>query len=693
VKENRSHASCQRYSIEQQPNHQNRLAHKPDAVKSFLGGHGRNCTMKSARRNVRKRSVNERYFVPWKSATMPSHMLLRRFFLLIALISSAASARDKGSGWLEVRSPHFTVITDGGQSRGKQIAAQFERMRWVFQSSLPPSANPDPVNPIVVIAVKDRKGMEALEPAAYLAKGQVSLGGLFSRSTDRNYILVRTDGGEDHPFSIVYHEYTHLMEGNAAEWMPLWLNEGLAQFFENTQIGDREVLLGEPSVNDLVLLQQNRLIPLPVLFKVDAASPYYHEEQKGGLFYAESWALTHYLEVADFHDHANRIGRYIALTSRGTDAVTAARQAFGDLQQLQSALSDYTHAARYSYFRRSTAEVKLNQDAFAVTPLTIADADAVRADFLAVVGRTADARSMADAALTADPANAKAHDAMGRIEFAAGHHSEAEKWFAEAALADPQDYVAQYYAGALALMAGQSDKEAEKHLRAAIAANPRFAPAYDALASLLTDQPGKLDQAHMMELQAIALDPGNLHYRLNTAHILMQQEQFDAAVQVLSAAKALTREPLEVDVVQRMLSQVDQQRAQAEKIRKEESDAEQARAAATVQAIAPGVNGTPPLPKHPTETPHGPDRYMTGVIRDVRCAGPGILEMRVDGAKSSVQVYSNDAYRIDYRALNFTPKEAIHPCQDLEGMRARVHYFPTADKTIDGQITVIAMWK
>jgi hypothetical protein len=81
------------------------------------------------------------------------------------------------------------------------------------------------------------------------------------------------------------------------------------------------------------------------------------------------------------------------------------------------------------------------------------------------------------------------------------------------------------------------------------------------------------------------------------------------------------------------------------------------------------------------------------VIRDVHCNWPGAMELRVVGEKRTVSLYNNDAYSIDYRALDFTPKQAIQPCQDLEGRKARVHYFATADKTVDGQITIIALWK
>jgi len=57
------------------------------------------------------------------------------------------------------------------------------------------------------------------------------------------------------------------------------------------------------------LLRQNKLLPLPVLFTVDATSPYYHEENKGSIFYAESWALTHYLYTKDRQQKDTAVGR------------------------------------------------------------------------------------------------------------------------------------------------------------------------------------------------------------------------------------------------------------------------------------------------------------------------------------------------------------------------------------------------
>ena len=212
----------------------------------------------------------------------------RRIFLLLTIfVPVLASARDKPENWLEVRSPHFIVLSDSSEKEARHVADQFERMRLVFHAEIP-KAHLDPATPIIVLAVRDKKDFQALEPEAYLAKGQIDLAGLFLRAPDKNYILLRMDAQGEHPYATVYHEYTHLISSRAEEWLPLWLNEGVAEFYQNTEIRDKEVLLGEPSSENILLLRQQRLLPLQTLFTVDYSSPYYHEENKGSIFYAEA---------------------------------------------------------------------------------------------------------------------------------------------------------------------------------------------------------------------------------------------------------------------------------------------------------------------------------------------------------------------------------------------------------------------
>ena len=159
-------------------------------------------------------------------------MLLRIIYLglIAACVCHAAFAGP--DRWIEVRSAHFTVLTDAGEKQGFHIADQFERMRWVFQT-LYPKANVDPAAPVKVLAAKNEKVFDTLEPAPYLAKGQMKLGGYFIHTQEKNYILLQLGAEYEHPFAVVYHEYTHVQFEGDAGWMPLWLNEGLALFMQN----------------------------------------------------------------------------------------------------------------------------------------------------------------------------------------------------------------------------------------------------------------------------------------------------------------------------------------------------------------------------------------------------------------------------------------------------------------------------
>src|ERR1700727_719858 len=52
--------------------------------------------------------------------------------LAILLFSALAPARDKTENWLQVRTPHFVIVTNGSEKQGRRVADQFERMRAVF---------------------------------------------------------------------------------------------------------------------------------------------------------------------------------------------------------------------------------------------------------------------------------------------------------------------------------------------------------------------------------------------------------------------------------------------------------------------------------------------------------------------------------------------------------------------------------
>jgi tetratricopeptide (TPR) repeat protein len=472
----------------------------------------------------------------------------------------AVAASPAQPRWLEVRSTHFIVLSDSSEKDARRVATHFERMHMVFHALFPTQGD-DSDPPIVVLAVKDRKGMKALEPEAYLAKGQVDIAGFFLRAADKNYILMRLDAEEEHAYSTVYHEYTHYMLRKADGWLPLWLNEGLAQFYENTDIDDKNAWLGQANAEELRYLNRIDLLPMATLLSIDTTSPYYHDEQKGSAFYAESWALTHFLIVSDRLQGTHRMHDYAQALAQGADAVTAARDVFGDLDKLQAALETYVMQRKFMYFMMP-APLADKDAALEVRAIPAGEADAVRADVLAYTGRADEARALAEAVLRSDPDNALAHQTMGSLSFREGDVAAARTWFGEASKLDPHSYRADYYYAVAALrQSGKSgseveDAEIESHLQDAIALNPEFAPSYDALAMFYALRRRKLEQAHTLNLRAVALDPASLSYRLDCAEVLAEQRQFADAIGVLKDALHLARTADEVAAVNSRMERI-----------------------------------------------------------------------------------------------------------------------------------------
>lgn len=624
--------------------------------------------------------------------------VLTPFALLIASCGIALASADQ---WVEVRSDHFRVLTDAGEKQGRHILDQFERMRWMFKT-LFPKLNVDPPAPIVVLAAKNQKTFSTLEPEAYLAKGQLQLAGYFMKASDKNYILLRLDAEEErHPFATVYHEYTHLQFSPIADSLSLWLNEGLAEFFQNTDIRNKDVQIGEASVDDLLYLRQNRLIPLPVLFKVDANSPYYHQEQKGSIFYSESWALTHFLEISDREKHTHRIQDYIALIGQHQDPVAAAEQAFGDLKQLQHALDSYIGAATYKQFVLSTAAAPIDESTYKVRALAQSDSDAARADVLAYVQRLKDSQALLDQVLKNDPNNAQAHETMGFLAMRDGRIDEALKWYAEAVKLDSQSYLAQYNYAELLMRerSGDNDKNIEQSLRASIRLNPRFALAYDQLASLYGMRHENLEEAQKLALQAIKLDPGNLSIRINAANVFMSASRYDDAANILQSCLLVAKNPGESALIRTRLDELNEYKT----LRAHASSTSSNGGDSGVVGIVPPSNGgsvgrtvvvnVDPGPKHPEEPTSGPKHNAEGVIRGVKCSYPSVIEFHLESAKKTISLYSNNYLKLDFTALGFTPQGEIHPCDDIEGMKAKVQYAESSDKSVDGQAIAVELRK
>ena len=88
----------------------------------------------------------------------------------------------------EVRTPHFTVVTDAGLDVGKAVAARLESIRVLLEEAFP-TENRRYRDHVVVHAVSDEQAMARLLPAMWEDENVRKPDGLFWEGPDKDYIV------------------------------------------------------------------------------------------------------------------------------------------------------------------------------------------------------------------------------------------------------------------------------------------------------------------------------------------------------------------------------------------------------------------------------------------------------------------------------------------------------------------------
>ena len=136
------------------------------------------------------------------------------------------------------------------------------------------------------------------------------------------------------------------------------------------------------------------------------------------------------------------LDRYVDLIEHGADSVNAARQVFGDLNQLQSRLDTYIKQVNAP--PTDIAMAGGGDSGGASRTLSAGEMDARIGEFWANRGRREDAESKLEDALMADPSIAVAEQSLGLLYLQQTQLDEADKHFAKAQQLDPNDALTYY---------------------------------------------------------------------------------------------------------------------------------------------------------------------------------------------------------------------------------------------------------
>jgi len=474
-----------------------------------------------------------------------------------ATVLGTSFSEAKRKNWIEIRTPNFLLVTDAGEKQGRTTAEQFERMRAFFRQSLA-IANRHPSPFVTVLAAKDDRVMREILPQ-YWTGDHAHAAGVFTHRLDQYFAVVELDVQRSGHFAAFYHEYYHAITLPDFPDLPVWLSEGLADFYGRTDIGDDFVGTGRPDRDSLAFLRETPLIPLDVLFKVDHASPYYNEARKASAFYAESWLLTHYLMIGNQEAH-QRLIRYLEALSRGQGSDEAVA-AFGDLKKLQAELAVYLRQKKFLYVNAPLPHLEGHEPT--VRALSEADTDAYLGGFSAVLGQPHQAVKSLTDILRLDANNALTYEYLGMAQFLDGQPEKALECASRAVQFDPNKssvrYLRAYYAthGPRLL---STDVPVEDDLRRAIALSPELSPPYALLGLYRALRTPHSEEGLTLLRKALLMDPSNPTYQLDLARVLLQMKKYKEASAAASRASTLARDPAEKQAIQEFNAHLEQER-------------------------------------------------------------------------------------------------------------------------------------
>jgi tetratricopeptide (TPR) repeat protein len=445
-------------------------------------------------------------------------------------LPGAGAARAAPSKWTRLPTPNFTLLGEHGEKPLRRVAERMEQFREVFGRVFPSTKQAMPA-PIVVHVFGSER---AYQPFMPLFNGKrVDVGGYFQEAAGAYYITLNIEAGE-RAYPTIFHEYVHLLVGSSLADVPVWFNEGLAEYYSTYQMyGEREASLGRVKEQHVLELRE-RFIPLTELLAVDHRSPLYNEGERRGVFYAESWALVHYLLLGS-PQRKGQLATYLQQYADGVAPAAAFRAAFGGSEaELEKELRRYVTQSLFQSTRvRFTDKVAIDKDWIVDQP-SEADGQAACAILLFALRRPEDAAARAEAALELTPGHARAQAVLARIRASQGQADAAAPLVAAAVkAAGDSDYLPAYYHARLILrgegqhgvtITPESAGQALVLLEQVIAVQPSLADAHGlaAYAALIVDEP-KAAMAHAAK--AFTLSPRHEYALLHARARVFQRDK------------------------------------------------------------------------------------------------------------------------------------------------------------------------
>jgi tetratricopeptide (TPR) repeat protein len=442
---------------------------------------------------------------------------------LIASIDLAAADQ-----WIEVKSAHFTLMSNAGDGRTRKLAWQLEQLRGAL-TALWSWMKPDLNKPLRILVLKDENSMRQFAPEYWERRGGVRPASLWLTGPDQHYLAVRADVEVDdqitlNPYLSAYFSYGGLVLDQSIDAeLPFWFMRGFTGILSNTIVREDRVLFGPIIPWHINALRDLPRLPLAKLVTITRRSPELKQSEFLETYDAQTWALVHYLLFGDQGKRAPQLAAFVRLAAEGKDPVAAFTEALGPIDAVEGGLLIYVQRSLFAY-QQVRVDVSVQREKFPVRQIPAAEVASTKALFHAVMNRPAESRAAIAEARKLDAKDATSYAAEALVLDREKKREEAKVAYAKAVELGTTSAYAHYRLAGLTWQPTPSKDtlaEVEGLLSKAVDRNVRYAAAYAWLGDVRVSL-GNPDGIGLIR-RAITLEPRETSHRLRAASVMLRQ--------------------------------------------------------------------------------------------------------------------------------------------------------------------------
>ena len=377
-----------------------------------------------------------------------------------------ACPHDGGPRWTELTSAHFALRTDLPEREARDIIRESEKILASFVEAaeffLPPTSD---VGRTTIVMFAEHWEYQRVLTAQEVRNGSFELGRtMFGDELARPMIVLAADV---HASEVFRHELTHRLVHQRIGAVPLWLDEGLAEYFSQIRIVGDKVALGALTTRLQRIVQRERNsntvggVPLLPLGTVAARA---WPDALVDPCYLDAWALVHYL-ANGAPDHADRFRRFLAAIADGRAAGEALQAEYGAAELIEAGYR--AHAQQFITAKALQWLIPFtrpapNGDAPLRRFLDDAEVHEMKAQLLAKSA----ARELELARAHGNESSPAFHRWLARVADAAGDKARAEEEMVRAVALAPDDSSFLYERARLRMAHELGKPQSERHLDA-----------------------------------------------------------------------------------------------------------------------------------------------------------------------------------------------------------------------------------